>query len=116
MTTKPHAKNQLIWTKNGREMAVRSFLSPFGVILTPKSLPDQLWGLIARLAGLGWGDDIHRWNRMLGGYKNMQKKHGSAPNPGPLEPNNIKKSSFWGHFLRFFGHFSGVFGLIGLIF
>ena len=53
---------------------------------------------------------------MLGGYKNMQKKHGSAPNPGPLEPNNIKKSSFWGHFLRFFGHFSGVFGPIGLIF
>ena len=31
MTTKSHAKNQLIWTKNGREMAVLSFPAFFGV-------------------------------------------------------------------------------------
>ena len=46
---------------------------------------------------------------MLGGYKNMQKKHGSAPNPGPLEPNNIKKITFLGPYFEVFWPFLGRF-------
>ena len=33
VTTKPHAKNQLIWIKNGREMAVFSSVHFYPVIL-----------------------------------------------------------------------------------
>ena len=88
----PHTCLNSLWGPNG----------DFGPFLgsDPKKGPKigisgPLWLAIARLAGLGWGGDIRRWNRMVGGYKNMQKKHGSAPNPGALEPKNPKKSPFW---------------------
>ena len=31
----------------------------------------QLWGPFGGVPGLGWGSMIHRWNGILGGYKNM---------------------------------------------
>ena len=73
---------------NSKKSAILGPKIDFWGLFGPKFTSTQLWGLIARLAGLGWGDDIHRWNRMLGGYKNMQKKHGSAPGPDELEPKN----------------------------
>ena len=53
---------------------------------------------------LGWGSVIHRWNRMVAGYQNMQEKIGPAGVPGALEPETRKKPSkmaifgLWGPF------------------
>ena len=49
---------------------------------------------------------------MLGGYKNMQKKHRSAPNPGALEPKNPKKAHF-GACANFGAQFLGRLGSVG---
>ena len=38
---------------------------------------------------------------MLGGYKNMQKKHGSAPGPDELEPKYCQKWPVFGYFWNF---------------
>ena len=82
--TKSHAKNQLIWTKNGREMAVLSFLSPFGVILTPKSLPDQLWAHFEGGSRTGLGEcdtPLERYARRLREYVIKTRSRGQ---PGGL--------------------------------